>query len=48
MNRMNLMEKWLRINIFTKNRMHAFYCSFIYVRVQIILGYQLFETNRNR
>jgi len=41
MNRMILMEKWLRINIFTKNRIHAFYCNLLYVRVQIILGYQL-------
>jgi len=41
------MEKRLRINIFKKNKIHAFY-RLLYVRVQMILGYQLFETNRNR
>jgi len=48
MNRTILMEKWLQINIFKKNKIHAFYYSLLYVRIQIILGYQLFETNRNR
>jgi len=43
MNRTIFMEKWLRINIFRKNKIHAFYYSLLYVRIQIILGYQLFE-----
>jgi len=33
MNRTILMEKWLRINMVKKNKIHAFYYSLLYVRV---------------